>query len=612
MTRSMPLLLTLLLAAGCNQEDEAFTGTFNSPANISVLSAEANDVFKTDIGFVANRHGGRIRALNLAGLRYITGSGASPSIALHSMPTGGQRLIMDTVSSALGDQRIMLHAADQRFNQIVTIPFVQGIDAENNLIVPMPDVSEPVYSGNGVELVLQNVTSGGAATEDWTLTCNNDGSWKVFGTRSGQQQRIAWPFVPYYTDDLGIQFTLLGSDCAPGDTISFSVDNGTTETDLPGAPISLSSSPDQQWLAVAISDVPSDLSELWWLDPATGTPDSTLSLPSGSEPGRLAWSADSSTLFLTDHGLNTIWAFEAGAEAPTAAYELPFVPMDVAPLSGDDYDHLYIARADENEVWLLDQVTGAFIDINPATASVDPMPMSSPVRGLAAVEEPYEWFETSSNETRRVGRSVAVSLWEGNIVWMRERTGCLLTDGFLPTSLDFSQNNRRVDYEASFPLFSNGYPFLEASPRSGTFHFTINECTGVAQDEPWSITYDGVQGGWVVESRSGGVQETLAMEETRYVSDDGLVSFLLHGSTIPSEDGWEIRFSVRSHRLDNSARRNDEAGLGDAQINQPGRPAIFHADWSGERQTKLIVPSEANDFLSVLDATNGWIEFQWR
>src|SRR5690606_18932820 len=85
-----------------------------------------------------------------------------------------------------------------------------------------------------------------------------------------------------------------------GDRIEFSTDNGIEEIDLAGTPTRIAMAPDQSALAVALQDTSAGTGALRLVDPAAGTSKEDVALPLDAIPSKMAWSPDSSRLFVSD------------------------------------------------------------------------------------------------------------------------------------------------------------------------------------------------------------------------------------------------------------------------------------------------------------------------
>src|SRR5690606_19563553 len=122
-------------------------------------------------------------------------------------------------------------------------------------------------------------------------------------------------------------------------------------------------------------------------------------------------------------------------------------------------------------------------------------------------------------------------------------SGCLQQDEFGPRSeLLRGTLGNVLDYETNFDE-GGGRPTLQRNTGDDR-RIVVNRCAGIAVNDEWTVTFDRTLGAWVVRSDLRGVQQGLAFEDERYVSDRGEVSFLIRAGNEPTEDGWQFRFRV--------------------------------------------------------------------
>lgn len=615
--------LALCITAGCAQEDEIFIGTFDSPSTIAVLPAAEGGPFTHDVGFAPSRHGGRVRLLDLPGYRYLSTSTTASFLPTNALPTGRNRVLTQAAPVVTGEDKVDLFLLDQHFGQVLKAPVVDGRTSDGSLRRIQPELTSWSFEdvdGSGDDIILYQAepSLNGGASETWTVTRRSDAQWTVSGSRSGKQNGLALPNRTYTTDDASVSFTFGGTKGSEGDTLTFVVDNGLQELDLglgeDDRPAAIAASPDSSVVLLAVEGVQSTL---YALDPVTSEPTATFDLGAGGVPSRFSWNSEGSVAYLADASplQGSVWAYDA-TSGQVEQYAMPFPVKDVASLGSGDSEILYVSRADTSEVWLYEISTGEFIDVNSISPGVQGMPFSVPVRGLAAIHLPYSWLERTSNDSPIVGTSVAVSLNDGQVVYMKEGTGCLLlgglgSDGFVgPRSVLEASGGIFRDWAASFTIDQLSNPWLERNENSSR-HITVNSCSGIAPGERWIVRYDAAFGAWEVEGRRSGIQETLALEEQRYVSDNGQVSFFLHSGTDLSIEPYTFSFVVNPGFVSNLT--NPNPNIDQPVINEPGRPAVFTAlDRDGNPEPRVVVASEASDFLTILDVTEGWISYQWR
>src|SRR5690606_13799003 len=130
-------------------------------------------------------------------------------------------------------------------------------------------------------------------------------------------------------------------------------------------------------------------------------------------PSRLAW-ADGA-LWVADLGSPGVWEIRRDEET-VVHHPTPWPVTDVAPMIGAER-LLYVTPSTGREVAILDLDTGALRAINPLVPDSPAMSFTSPVRGIEAIPLPYRFPEVDGDGVHRRGRSVAVSLFDGRIVF---------------------------------------------------------------------------------------------------------------------------------------------------------------------------------------------------
>jgi hypothetical protein len=146
----------------------------------------------------------------------------------------------------------------------------------------------------------------------------------------------------------------------------------------------------------------------------------------------------------------------------------------------------------------------------------------------------------------------------------------------------------------------------------------VSPCAGTAKSEQWTLRFDQNQQGWVVSGRVSGEQATLAIEDQRYVSDDGSVSFLLRAGGTPSKDGWQITFDVIEGTMGIDGD-NDKDGEREVGFDTPGDPVFFHytvgptpASWKEiDDRAFVLVPSQGSNTVNRIDPQEGGVDASW-
>lgn len=598
--------IAVLGLAACANDDK-FSGSLNTPAPIGVLDPALGGPFTHAIGYVGDRHGGRIRTLDLTTGRYLADDPFASFFRGNGIATGSDRELVGVQPYAPDADHIDLFVIDKRFNQLVRVPHVIGRAADGSPEEPVPVVTSQEFtdvdaSGDQATLVALTVDADTAATETWTLTCRG-AWWDVIGSRSGEQPRAFTDQLFLSTGD-ALSFVIRG-DATPGDTFTVVVDNGATETDLAGTPTDLAMAPDQSALALIVREGEVDVVRL--IDPVTGTPGAPLTLADGALPTRLAWSSDSTTLWIADRGTPTVWSVD-GATAVVTAHPTPWPTQDLAVLDGDAGTTVYLVPLGAQDVWVLDATSDALLDVNPSTPELDPMRLRAPITGLAALPREYR-FPNDDPDVVLLGRSVAVSLASGKIVWMKERTGCLVTDGLGPRTEVTSSTSTLSDYKPDFAISIPGTAYLGVV-EDGTRHVNVNPCGGVAPAESWILRFDAIAQGWKVEGTVSGMQQSVAYEDARYVSDEAEIHFAMRAGALPSQDGWSMTFNILDGVLD-AEGDNNEDGVRELAMDLPGRPAVFWRLVDGRERPFVVAAAEASDVVVKVDSVTGIVDSLW-
>ncbi len=621
-----PLIPLALTFAAC-AEPEPYTGGFDTPIAVAVLAPELGGPFREPVGVVANRHGGQLVPLALKQGRFLAEDPTASFLRGNPIATGALRVLGAVAVTAPTLAEVTVWAGDERYATLLRAdwildcdaapdrrecrgPRIAGVPVEADLAVRL------VSSPDGAALDGLDGKRGYTATETWTITADGE-VWWVEGSRSGRQPEPAIPGEPWSAEQHRLSFTL--RDPAPraraGDAFVVETDAGVREIDVGGAPVALLAADDQRTLAAIVR--PADAGpSLAWFDTLTETL-TPVALPADAEPGRLAWTEDG-RLLVSDLGRPAVWEVEVGATT-AREHPLPWPTLDVAELGGV----LFVAPADGRSVWRLDRATDELLDTNAAVPGVQGLRLTSNVTGLEAIRLPYLMPEFDDSGVRRQGRSVAVALSSGAVVFAHEETGCLVQSSLGPRTV-YDPNSLFQDYSTTFDSVAGG-PSLEQNGAS-TRHVVVNDCAGVAPAEQWTLRYDEVRQGWVVTGSFSGEQAALAREDERYLSDGGEVSFVIRAGALPTRDGWVIRFSVdsgvaaaTSSSADNPLRQVSVAVSGDLTpaVWRAGLPGPIGDHEAGEGwyavdlRTVLITPAAATNEVGRVDPQTAVIDVGW-
>ncbi|NCG19936.1 MAG: hypothetical protein GWP91_13080 [Rhodobacterales bacterium] len=650
-----PVVSALLLAAvfttGC-RNDLAYEGAFDVPIGVAVLPTHQGP-FDEPIGLVANAHGGQIATLALKQGRFVTDDVSASFLRGNWIPTGGARVLSSVAVWSPSTFDIQVFAGDRAYQQLVQVPWIVGsqtktvgpVGAKQSVEVPLEEgptsgsacfvpagatfdpATDACPGGGSVDLNNIDVKHGYTSTETWTVTWSEvRDRWTIDGSRSGRQEFLAKNGIDYIGDKRRVAFKIVGSSQGlnDGDRLVFSTESGLIEHDVGGIPQFLAMSPDQSLLAMIVHDAVLDAPVLRWFDPASGTVTGEVSLPAEARPHRLAWSDDGATLFFADTGYPAAWEVALGATTPTE-HAMPWPTYDVAPLSGDA-NLLYVVPEDTRSVWITDLDTDTFLDLSPSVEGVQGRDFGTAVSGIASIPLEYRFQQTHERrlEKRIEGRSVAVSLISGRVVFMEETTGCLVQDRLGPRT--------RTGSNGAGDLIVVGDPILGPSMTlnaQNDRHIQVNACAGIALGENWAVRYNALLNAWEVSSTKHGDHERLAYEDQRYVSDNGEVNFTIRAGTVPSQDGWSFEFGVDEGSLE-ATGDNDGDGIREVPLNAPGDPVYFHFVAGSEHllsydfdagtaftvsgktdRPHVLIPSQSSDNVARVNPETGSAEVRW-
>jgi hypothetical protein len=337
-----------------------------------------------------------------------------------------------------------------------------------------------------------------------------------------------------------------------------------------------------------------------------------LPLPSGSMPYRMDIDADGARAFVVDVAQDFVHVIEINQVDPllsvVSTLALDFPVSDVAFAGSASFSHLFLARSDRNEVVVWDLDAGKQRDVNLATPQVDGIQLKAPVVGMATSFAEVALPETTGFGARYRDQTVAIATFAGEL-WLAEAsTGCFVQDEVGPYAYT----------ETSGYFFDEGQasnPELEDANGIGE-RVEVSACGGVVRDEDWTVTYDALDGAWRVEGSLAGPQVNRAIEEQRYVSDSGTVSFLIASGTAMSTQGDQFKFTTRAGVV--VARGDtDSDGQLEIELEAPGRPVAFSwqepaksdEGWMpADHQAGLLWPIGNSDVALILDGASAETE----
>lgn len=611
-------LLASVLVAGACRKDPPYEGVFAIPVAAGVLQPEGGSPWSEPVAYVANARGGRIVPLLLQQGVFLHDDPFASFLPATPLPTGGARALgavaawaspecADARQPGAGadlDCRVSVFAGDAAWATLVEVQHVLRIedgfpvegwsDADGEHAAPTfdrgdddDDVADDAdvrfvdadANGNEPHLLSVAVRYGATATESWVVEWDGVDSWIVTGSRSGRQGDRLFPGDTFRADEDQLTFWIDGAGtCGPDpdgvrvcDRFELETRAGTVEHDVGGIPLALSTAPDRSRVAMIVHDRDADRPVLRFWDPATSTLGATIDLGADTAPNRFTWSEDGARLLVADRSRAAIWSVDTAAGDAVTEIPLPWPALDVAHLGGPE-EAFFVLQSDGRTVWKVDAATGLAVDVNPHLAGDQGMVFDAPVNGIEAIPVEHLYVSTDDAGVRRSGRSVAIALSNSRTVFMEEESGCLQPDIYGPRTVVTGSFTTAGDYTSNFEDVVGG-PFLQVNDLNDR-HVLVSSCAGIAYPENWTLRFDAVAQAWQVEGNISGVQERMAIEDERYISDDGSVSFVLRAGAVASRPGWSLTFSV----LDGVAAATGDAdadGLPEWLMANPADPVFF-------------------------------------
>ncbi|MEL6342050.1 MAG: hypothetical protein AAFV53_02885 [Myxococcota bacterium] len=617
-------LLAISLLTGC--ADTSVGNLFlDSPYGAAVLDGGP---FEDPIGFVANTRDGHIVPLNLKIGTYFSDNVASPFLQPRFVATGDERQLESLVAFSPNGDDVTVYAADQRFGVLVQAPYLTGVDPSPQLIAPT--ASEPVFldndsSGDNAEIEIIALRAGATTTEDWQIQYDGE-QWWLFGSRSGKQGRPAQTNRNFRTDEGELEFLITGS-ATEGDRFELSTDTGLVEHDLGGRVLGLQRLPDSPWLLAGVWDADTEMGWISLFDMSQNAELGRIDLPDGAQPWRFAARADQPLrVFVSDarrsaaYQVDVVpWALDASevVEIPTSA---PIGAIAWAEDLDAGYSNLFVAPVGANRIDVYDLLGETWRDVNPYDGRDGGLNLYAAVVGMDAtpetipLQEFVEWG-ASTDESRQavITKQVVVfTTVEGTIQMLEADNGCLARTSTVNRT--FTSDNTEVQYASP------------STPESTTLATGLGRgidvqsppCGGLLRDEEWTVTYDGAAGSWTVEGSRSGMQNNRAIEDTRYVSDEGALSFTLVSGDIPPVDGDAFSFITGDGALNINAyvRPSDNASIA---LDLPAEPVIFQYNagqrgggWDVlDRRTFALIPIQNSNFVLRIRLDTWTVEEIW-
>ena len=548
--KPLAALLWLLgvVSIGCSGEEQYFH-RLHGPTDAAVLPP--GGVFEVPVAYVTNFRSGQIAKLDLKRFDLLVEESSSAWMSAPYLACGRDRVLDQIAVASDGETWVDVYVSDNQRDQILRVPHVLADDAGGYSFAsaggpypnePLPQTPDGNLVAEGPFLDGLEIRDGFATTEEWTVTFRGH-SWEVAGSRSGPQLREAVPGIPYESDGDEIAFTVLhmGSEPIEGTSFTFFVDTGIVEYEVPGIVADMAITPAGTMLIASVIGYGGDHG-MWILH---GDDANWLELPAGTVPENLGFSRDGDAVFVADSSENNRVLRLAFAEGDPESFEISEIPVsessiDVAHGRDPDHDYLFVASAYGHTVEIIDLASGDPVDVNPWTPEVESVDVGSLIVGLDASEGLIELNSVTSSDRFDEKYVVVATTFAGFMHVIEADTGCQAVETSYGPYLEQLNSGTTISYNDVGPASDTQ---LLADMVTGE-PVSVNTCGGIAQDQAWTLRYSGLTLDWELEGAESGVQENRVVEDVRYVSDAGEVSFVLASGARASSDGDWIQFWV--------------------------------------------------------------------
>jgi len=622
--------LILLLAGGLGcAETELRKGAFDGPHSATVLHPEGT-FFEEPVGFVANSRSGIIIPIDLKHGTLLSDQFGAPFLRPRWIATGSRRLLGDIVAWAPTEDTVTVIAADTAHSVLVEAPYIVGFDGEPEVVTPTfskPEFIDVDQSGDDPTLSNIALRRGWSTTETWTVEFDGE-EWIVTGSRSGRQGTTISSGDHFQSKNREVEFDLKGK-ATRGDRFVFSTHTGIVEHDLGGLILALERVPGEDLVVAAVWDPILETGSIVLWDLALMTEVGRFDLPAGAQPWRMAFGETAADLFIADAHQPLVYETTLRLDDPTqSSWDEIVVDGPVTDLAyvedtpdpevieaqedlgdtGDvydtpgtqrDYRHLFVAPAGLNRVDVYDLDLGEWIDVNPQDDSPRGISLHSPVVGLDATNDRVTLGQENSAGVRVQRKAVAVTTSGGSLLMLEGGSGCagLTVEG---PHVPITQGVESISF-ADAGRISDPYLLKDDDTQR---RIQTHACGGVVQEEKWTLTYSEVSGSWEIEGNISGIQQGRALEDQRYVSDNGAISFTIMAGSQASSDGDSFVFYTDEGimRINGALR---PGSVESAPLELPAPPVVFQYNagptgggWDElDRRTFVLLPVTNSDFV---------------
>jgi len=618
-------------------------GSFDGPTSSAVLPAEGS-LFDEPVGFVANSRSGIIVPLDLKHGTLLSDQSAAPFMRPRWVATGSTRILGDIVPWSPTEDTVSLLAADTSHAVLLEVPYIIGFDGEPEVVTPTYSAPEFIdVDGTGDSPSISNIElrRGWSTTEEWVVEYNGE-VWVTNGSRSGRQEMTIDGSGHFRSLNREVEFDIKG-DATRGDRFEFRTNTGIIEHDLGGTVLALERAPDLDIVAAAVWNSETEQGSIVVWDLAESEERGRFDLPEGAQPYKLAFGASAAELFIADAHLpavyHTLLVVDDPAQSSWIELDSDGPVVDIAYISdrpdpdlldaqeelGDtgspydtpgierDYRHLFVAPAGLNRVDVYDLDIGEWVDVNPQDESDRGIPLYSPVIGLDPTPDRVVLQQENNEGIAVQAKVVAVTTFNGSLRMLQGGTGCAALSVEGP-HVPMDQGTESVVF-ADAGRASDPYLLYDTSTLR---RIQTHLCGGVVREEKWTLTYSEVDGSWEVEGSKSGIQASRAVEDQRYVSDNGEISFTMMAGSQATSDGDSFVFFTDEGilRITGALR----PGSVDASpLELPASPLIFQYDagptgggWDPlDRRTYVLLPVTNSDIVMRIRIKSWVTEVIW-
>lgn len=574
---------------------EEYNAMLDGPGHVSIFDSSENSIFEAPVGFITNTRSGRITPIDLLHLGPLSDQKAAPFLRSRGVATGAKRQIQKAIPYQNNAGHIKLFTVDKHTQQALSIPYIISEDLD----VYHPQASDIVFfdsdsSGDTSELSALTLIDGHTTTEDWELEYNGE-QWTVQGSRSGHHPNAVFDQA-YVSTDSEVSFRIQGN-ATKGDTISFSTDSGILEAPLNAVPLDLQKEGETILIALYDEEAKQGFISLYSLESDSET--QRFPLPDGMQPWRISRSFENH-FYISDARNPRIIQF--ALDGSYVEITTPSIVQELLIVESETYSHLFLGSATQARLDLYDLETQTWIDINQHDQTMLGLPLSAPVSGMSSNAVEIELQTYSNNGVNNRDHVFMLSTLNGLTHMVEASSGCLAT-----TAGGASLEDSSAIGVSSVLFFDNGTasdPSFFLDEYTGNMVST-SRCGGVVKEEDWTVTYDQIDGNWIVEGTLSGIQNQRAYLNQRYISDKGDISFSIVEGALSPSDGDQFSFETIANILTLNSITNSQGNLEPLEL--PGNSELFGV----ENMIYAAVPFHNTDIVVRLHLEDWVVDGLW-